>query len=567
MVSRKRSFLSQVWSYLIRPFWTSDQKWIALGLLGGHLSLMGLFIYISVRINYWNNDFFTALQELNAPKFFHLLGIFSILAFFAILIFMSKSYLLQKLEIRWRKWMTEHLMDTWISDRRYYALQLKGDGTDNPDQRISEDIYQFIDTSLSLSLGLLEQTITLVSFLSILWFLSGSLTIPLGSYTLSIPGYMCWGAFFYALAGTFLSFYFGKNLIQLNYEHEKREANFRYTLVRFRENVEAIAFYKGERKEKEICTQRFGHIVDNFQDIIRRMLVINSWNSFYGQFQYLFPFLLAAPRFFAKEITFGGLTQTMSAFNQVSSCLSFFINNFVRIASWRATTNRLLEFRNSLENLPPSPLLHERHEGDNIKLACNSIALPHGAILRKNFHLTLNKGEDTLITGPTGIGKSTVARVIAGLWPYGEGKVKLPSSNIMFLPQKPYMPLGSLEFVLQYPSSHISREKIVESLRTVGLGEFESRLEEINDWARVLSLGEQQRIAIARALLTKPSWLILDESTSAMDEASEASLYQLLRKKLPETTLISIGHRESLKALHTREIRLGEETALDKAAA
>lgn len=567
MVSSKLSFLKQVWTHLIRPYWTSDQKWIALGLLGGHLSLMGLFIYITVRLNYWNNDFFNALQALNSYEFFRLLGVFSILAIFAILIFMTKSYLLQKLEVRWRQWMTTNLLETWIKDRRYYALQLRGNNTDNPDQRISEDIGQFIDITLSIFLGLLEQSITLVSFLSILWFLSGTLTIPLGSYTLSIPGYMCWGAFFYAVAGTCLSFYFGKNLIQLNYEHEKREANFRYSLVRFRENVEAIAFYKGENREKDICDQRFGHIVSNFHDIIRRMLVINSWNSFYGQFQHIFPFLLAAPRFFAKEITFGGLTQTMGAFTQVSSCMSFFISNFVRIASWRATTNRLLEFHNSLENLPSSPLTHSKHTGDDIQLVCESIALPHGAVLREDCNLTFTKGQDTLITGPTGIGKSTIARVIAGLWPYGKGHVKLPNAQIMFLPQKPYMPLGSLDFVLQYPSSHISKKRIVEALNAVGLGEFATRLEEINDWARVLSLGEQQRVAIARALLTKPQWLILDEATSAMDESSEASLYHLLRKRLPNTTFITIGHRESLKALHTREIRIDHESNIATIAA
>ncbi len=560
-------FLGQVWTHLIRPYWTSQDKWIAMGLLGGHLALMGLFIYITVRLNYWNNDLFTALQNLNSQAFFHLLGVFCILAFFAIIFYMLELYLLQNLEIRWRQWMTHHLTETWMQEKRYYILQSKGDGTDNPDQRIAEDVYQFIDRTLNLSLGLLQQAVMLVSFLGILWSLSGALTIPLGSFTLSIPGYMCWGAFLYAVAGTFISFYLGQNLIYLNYEKERREANFRYSLVRFRDNVEGVALYQGEDVEKGIFTNRFNHIVENFHAIIRRMIIMNSWNIFYSQVQHIAPFLLAAPRFFVKEITLGGLTQTIGAFTQVSSSLSFIITNFVGIASWRATTNRLLEFKLNLESLPPSPLVHSAHEKDAIHLDCDYISLPHGTILQEGLQLIFKKGEDTLITGPTGTGKSTLARVLAGLWPYGKGEINLPRSFFLFLPQKPYMPLGSLETVLQYPAGKASSQELNDTLKAIGLSAFIPRLEEINDWARVLSLGEQQRIAIARALLTKPQWLILDEATSAMDEASEALLYGLLRQRLPETTFISIGHRESLKALHAREIKLEGDILLNQAAA
>lgn len=559
------TFLGQVWTHLIRPYWTSNERWMAIGLLGGHVLLMGLYIAITVQLNYWNNDFFTALQELNKEAFFRLLGTFSILASFAIVFYTSKFYLLQNLEIRWRKWMTAHLIEHWTKEKRYYALQLQGDGSDNPDQRIADDIKQFIDNSLNLSLSLFEQIVTLFSFLGILWALSGTLHIPLGSITLSIPGYMCWGALLYAILGTILSFYFGRNLIGLNYEHEKREANFRYGLVRFRENVEGIAFYQGETTEKNILASRFNHVAENFYAIIRRMLVMNSWNSFYGQLQYLFPFLLAAPRFFTKEITFGGLTQTLSAFNQVSSSLSFLITNFPLLTSWRATTNRLLEFKLSLENIPPSPLAYVNHKNEDIDVTCDHISLPLGAVLKKDLELTFKRGEDTLITGPTGVGKSTLARVIAGLWPYGKGEVKLPSSSALFLPQKPYMPLGSLEEVLRYPASLVSQEEICQALDSVGLSAFKTRLHEVNDWARVLSLGEQQRIGVVRALLAKPLWLFMDEATSAMDEASEAHLYRLLRKRLATTTFVSIGHRESLKALHAREIWLGEVSELSVA--
>jgi len=567
MKTSRFTFLRQIWTHLIRPYWTSEDRWIALGLLGGHLALMGFFIYITVRLNYLNNDLFTALQEFNSSAFFRILGTLCIVAIFSILSFTLKFYFLQNLEIRWRKWMTQHFVNSWMQDRRYYTLQLKGDGTDNPDQRIAEDISQFIYKSLNLSLGLLQQIVMLISFLGILWSLSGTLYIPLENMTLSIPGYMCWGAVLYAIASTFFSFYFGRSLVHLNYENEKREANFRYSLIRFRENVEGVAFYQGENKEKDIFASRFEHIVENFYVIIRRMLVMNSWYNFYDQFRHIFPFLLAAPRFFAKEITLGGLTQTLSAFQQVSYSLAFLVENFTSIATWRATTNRLLEFRQNLDGIAPSPLVHTTHEKEAIHLVCDHISLPHGSLLKEDLRFSFQKGEDTLITGPTGVGKSTLARVIAGLWPYGKGQIKIPSSSFLFLPQKPYMPLGSLEAVLQYPASQASTKDLYDALDAVGLGAFKPRLHDVNDWARVLSLGEQQRIAIARALLTKPQWLILDEATSAMDETSEAHLYRLLKERLPQTTFISIGHRESLKAHHIREIRLEEMSSLKKAAA
>lgn len=567
MTSSRFSFLRQVWTQLIRPYWTSEDRWSAIGFLLGHLAMMGFFIGLSVWLNYWNNDFYTSIQELNSSAFFYLLGIFSILAAFSIISFMLKSYLLQKLQIRWRTWMTQHFIDSWTYNRRYYALQLKGDGTDNPDQRIADDISQFIDNTLILSIGFLQECIMLISFLGILWGLSGTLSLSIMGFNLSIPGYMCWGAILYAIAGTFVSTYLGRPLIQLSYEQQRREANFRYSLMRFRENTEEIALYGGEEKEKGIFKTRFSHIIDNFNVTLKRMLKIHSWNTFYGQFNAIFPALLAAPRLFSKQLTFGGFMQTLQAFSQVSHSLSFIITNYPGIASWRATTNRLLEFKLNLENMPPPTLTHNTHDEAAIHITCDHIALPHGALLKQDLHLSFKKGEDTLITGRTGIGKSTLARVIAGLWPYGSGEIKLPSSSFLFLPQKPYMPLGSLASVLQYPTSHASMAEIASALEAVELESFTTRLQEINDWARVLSLGEQQRIAIARVLLTKPHWLVLDEATSAMDEASEAHLYRMLREKLPETTFISIGHRESLKSLHIREIRLDDNNTLNKAAA
>lgn len=568
MKKSRFTFLCLLWTHLIRPYWTSSDRWIALSLLAGHLVLMGSFIAISVRLSYWSNDFYTALQKLDSHAFMHLLSIFAMYACLAIITFMIKAYLLQLLEIRWRQWMTKSFIENWTYQRRYYTLQLQGDGTDNPDQRIADDILLFVKTTLFIILGLFEQAITLASFLGILWCLSGVLQIPLGSFTLSIPGYMCWGALLYATVGTFISWYLGQPLIRLDYENEKREANFRYSLVRFRENVEGIALYQGETQEKHIFANRFLHIVDNCYAVVKRMMIMNSWKSFYGQFEYIFPYLLAAPSLFAKEITLGTFMQTGGVFRHVSNALSFIVNNFPSIASWRATTNRLLEFKQNLENLTPATLIHRTHDKEEIYVSCEAISLPHGVILSEDIELCFQKNEHTLIMGATGIGKSTLARVIAGLWAYGKGQVKVPSSSFLFLPQKPYMPLGNLRFVLHYPLVNASIQETENVLKAVGLEAFIPRLEEVNDWGRVLSLGEQQRIAIARSLLAKPQWLFLDEATSAMDERVEAQLYRTLKAYLPDTTLISIGHRDSLKPLHDREIYLGEKSSsLEKAVA
>lgn len=550
------AFPKEIWTHLIRPYWTSSERWRAYGLLGGYLTLMAGFIALTVRLNYWNNDFFSALQNLDMNAFLSLLLVFCGLAFLSIMFFTFKHYLLKNLEIRWRQWMTDYFLQKWMENRRYYALQVEGHQTDNPDQRIAEDIQSFIRLTLSLYIGLLQNFIFLLFFLNILWTLSGTLRVPLGSMVFPIPGYMCWGAFLFALFGTACSFYVGKGLTKLNYDHEKTEANFRYSLVRFRDNMEGVALYQGEALEQIILKERFKAITENIYATLRKMLAMNTWLSFYSQIQPLIPLLLAAPLFFTKVITFGILMQARAAFQHVSHAFSFIVENYADLTFWKATTTRLLEFNKLLSEGRRPGLTPTVHAKEAIEISCDSLQLPHGGILKANLHFTVEKGIHTLISGPTGTGKTILARAIAGLWPYGQGEIRLPSSPLFFLPQKPYLPLGSLKEILQYPGLEVSLEELCQGLDEVGLPTFKSRLGEVNEWSRILSLGEQQRIAILRVLLKKPLWIVLDEATSGMDERAESHLYQLLKQWLPQATLISIGHRESLRGFHSQEINL-----------
>jgi putative ATP-binding cassette transporter len=442
-------------------------------------------------------------------------------------------------------------------------MQLDHTTTDNPDQRISDDLDRFATITLALSLGLLSSFVTLASFVTILWTLSGALTVPLGgSLSIEIPGYMVFAALIYAIGGTLLTRWIGNPLVRLSFDQQRYEADFRFSMVRLRENAENVAFYGGEARELDTFRTRFARIVANWWGIIIRRKKLTWFTTGYSQLAIIFPFVVAAPRYFNKTIQLGGLMQISSAFNQVQDSLSFIITSYTEIAEYQAVVQRLSGFRERMEgiaaeNRAPQPIELERR-GAGVEVDMLDLNLPDGQLLRPNVSLAAGRGEALLITGASGLGKSTLLRAIAGLWPFGRGRIRVGDGRCLFLPQRPYLPLGTLADALVYPraAAELPRDSLAEALRAVGLPELVDRLDEEANWAQRLSIGEQQRLAFARVLLARPEIVFLDEATSALDEAAEISLYRLLREAPWKPTIVSVGHHGTLRRFHDAVVDL-----------
>ncbi len=558
--SKRWGLMRDAWR-LAKPYWVSEDKAWAWGLLAAVIGLNLGSVYINVRLNFWRNDFYNTLQELNEHAFWVQLGIFTLLAAAWIVVVVYQTYLQQMLQIRWRRWLTRQYLGDWLEGKAYYRLQLEGSETDNPDQRIADDLNRFTDGSLGLSLGLLNSVVTLFSFLSILWSLSGSFTIPLGSLgSIDVPGYMVWFALLYAIGGTLITLKVGRPLVALNFMQQRYEADFRFSLVRLRENTEAVALYNGEARELGIFKERFSHVVDNFWAIMRRIKTLGWWTSFYGQFAVIFPYIVAAPRFFSKEMQLGGLMQTSDAFGTVQGALSFIVSSYTDIAAWQSVIQRLVGFDERVRAIAaaargPQPIAVERG-GEGVEVKDLALDLPGGAALLRHVELAAKPGEAVMVTGPTGSGKSTLLRAIAGIWPYGKGAIRLAAGKLLFLPQKPYMPLGTLREAFDYPraTTEVPDARLKEVMEIVGLRAFTSRLDEPDNWAQRLSPGEQQRLSFARVLLTEPNLVFLDEATSALDEPSEARFYRLLREAPWRPAIVSVGHRGTLSQFHDRSV-------------
>ncbi len=562
-------FLKDAWQ-LARPYFvTSEERWSARGLLLAIIAMNLTLVGLSVVLSFWRREFYNTLQDKDWRAFLELLFLyrktdsglmpgFCEVAAVHIVLAVYSVYLNQLLQIRWRRWLTRQFLTEWLADRAYYHISLTADraavGTDNPDQRVAEDLRDFTQITLTMGLDLLSNIVSLFSFVGILWGLSGAIE----AFGIPIPGYMVWVALAYALVGTTLTHLIGRPLSLLNFRQQRVEADFRYALMRVRENVESIALYSGEQEEGVTLRERFAEVIENWYQIMRRTKLLNSLVNGYAQVAVIFPIVVAAPRYFAGAMQLGGLMQTVGAFAQVQGSMSWFVDSYAQIAQWRAIVERLATFHRAIVKARAETnggFVNMQGQPGVVTLSDVTMSLPDGTKLLDKADLRLTAGHSIVITGRTGSGKSTLFRVLAGIWPFGHGQVAVPP-NSFFLPQRPYIPLGTLRHVITYPHAveAFTEQEIAQALTDAGLPQLCDRVQKDDNWPMRLSGGEQQRVALARALLAKPDWIFLDEATASLDPDAEEEVYRVLKQRLPNTTLVSIAHRPSVAAFHESKL-------------
>lgn len=559
-----RQFFRDVW-YLTKSYWQSEEKKKAFFLLACIIALTLGVVYMLVLLNQWNNSFYSALQNYDAKKIFDELIHFSWLAAIYILLAVYSYYLQQTLILNWRRWLTTRFIDIWLQNKTYYNLQMFGKDTDNPDQRISEDVRQFVEMTLSFGIGILKAFCTFASFVVILYNLSGSLSFTFMGKTWTINGYMLWASLLYSVIGTYITHIVGRKLVKINFIQQKYEADFRFSMIRLRESAESVAFYRGEAQEGSVFKQRFKMLLDNFWKLVNKQKQLVFLNSGYSQIAIIFPFVVAMNRYLTKEVTLGGLMQVASAFGRVQDSLSYFVDMYSSIAQWQAVVMRLTCFGHHMHDVyQQAERFHvERFAAaDVVEVDNMQINLPDGKPLLENISFTLHPGHNVLIKGVSGSGKSTLLRAISGIWPFVDGKIFLPERDkLMFIPQKSYLPLGTLRAALNYPGNKpIDDTELIYLMDLCQIGYLKDKLDLEADWSHVLSVGEQQRLAFVRAHIQQPKWLFLDEATSALDEDTEANMYSLLQERLQQTTVVSVGHRSTLNKYHELVLRLNKST-------
>ena len=550
--------------YLTRSYWQSEEKKKAFFLLGCIIALTLGIVYMLVLLNQWNNRFYNALQNYATDTIFHELYVFSGLAAIYIILAVYSYYLQQCLIINWRKWLTARFLDIWLKNKTYYHLQMFGKDTDNPDQRISEDVRLFVEMTLGFTVGIIKAFCTFASFVVILYSMSGPLVFSAFGHTFTIKGYLFWASLLYSIAGTYVTHLVGRKLVKLNFIQQRYEADFRFAMIRLRESAENVAFYRGEAQEGMVFKERFKLLMDNFWKLVNKQKQLVWLNSGYSQIAIIFPFVAAMNRYLSKEFTLGSLMQVASAFGRVQDSLSYFVDMYSSLAQWQAVVMRLTYFGRHMQEVSAEA---ERFHVDRFATSTSvsakgmQINLPDGTPLLQNLNFILNPGTNVLIKGVSGSGKSTLLRAIAGIWPFVEGKINMPKTEeLMFIPQKPYIPLGTLREALLYPGSKpLGDQELKKLMHTCQIGYLEDKLDLVADWSHVLSVGEQQRLAFARAHIQQPLWLFLDEATSALDEETEAHMYGLLAERLKNTTVVSVGHRSTLNQYHGLVLRLDKE--------
>ncbi len=547
---------------LLKAYWQSEHIFSAYLFLTAVLVMTSVLVGLDVLFTDWYNYFYDALQDYKAQDALDLLKVFVFLASIYIVLIVYRYYLQTFLALRWRKWLTTQFIDRWMNKKSYYYLEEFNESTDNPDQRIQEDINNLVTISLNLLVGLLSAIVTFFAFIYILWRLSGEVHIPLGSYgTLNIPGYLVWVAILYAAFGTYFTFKIGKPLVSLNFEQQRREANFRFAAIDVRSHAEHIALYRGEQHQKSILETLFGGVLNNWYAIILRQKLLLWFTAGYNQISVILPLVVALPNYFNKVFKLGGLIQTLSAFRQIQDALSFIVNSYTIIAEWQAVMRRLLTFLNHMCEVEKSVLEGDHFQysstpDNKISIKNTTILTPDKEVLLAGINEEMVHGEHYWIKGHSGIGKSTLVRAMAGVWPFGSGEITLPAhKNIMYIPQRSYMPIGSLREALLFPDHlSVSDETIIQLLQACDLPQLSTHLDYVTMWSEHLSPGELQRIAFLRVLLHKPDWVFLDESTSALDLVHEKNLYLLLKARLPSCSIVSVGHRPSLESFHDNQI-------------